>query len=44
MSALKWLEYLASDLGRVAPDESIGATWISDCVTIPDDRDMEWNN
>ncbi len=42
-SALRWLEYLATDLGRVAPCDSSDPPWISEDVTIPHDRDREWN-
>lgn len=41
--ALRWLEYLATDLGRISPDNSLVPPWLPDDVTIPDDCDREWS-
>ena len=41
--ALRWLEYLATDLGRISPDISSVPPWLPDDVTIPDDCDKEWS-
>ena len=43
VSALRSLEYLASDLGRVSPCESAIPPWLPDDVTIPDRHDREWS-
>ncbi|HBE68529.1 MAG TPA: hypothetical protein DDW52_10315 [Planctomycetaceae bacterium] len=44
ISALRWLEYLAIDLGRVSPCESHLRLWFPDDVTIPDRRDRDWSS
>ena len=43
-SALRWLEYLATDLGRICPHESPLPPWLPGDVTNPDGHDREWNN
>lgn len=43
VSALRWLEYLATDLGRISPDISPVPPWLPDDVTIPADCDREWS-
>ena len=42
VSALRWMEYLATDFGRVTPCESPVPAWLPDDVTIPDGHDREW--
>jgi len=42
-SALRWLEYLATDCGRVALNAPFMQAWIPEDVTIHDDRDREWS-
>jgi len=43
-AALKLLEHLATDMGRIAPSEPPVPAWLPEYVTIPDDHDREWNN
>lgn len=43
-AALSLLERLAINMGRITPPAPTLRVWIPDCVTVPDDRDMEWNN
>lgn len=42
-AALKWLEYLARELGRIAPSEPVRDSRHPGDVTHPDGHDMEWN-
>ena len=42
--ALQLLELLAINMGRIVPPEPALKVWTPENVTIPDDRDMEWNN
>ena len=42
-AALRWLEYLATDLGRISRDENYFPPWLPNDVTIPDDCDREWS-
>ena len=43
-AALSLLERLAINMGRITPPAPTLRVWIPDCVTVPDNRDMEWNN
>jgi len=43
-TALRLLEHLATDMGRIAPSEPPIPAWLPEDVTIPDDHDREWNN
>ena len=43
VSALRWLEYLATDLGRICSVESPIPLCLPDDVTIPDRHDKEWS-
>lgn len=43
VAALRWLDYLATDIGRITPNESVVPPWLSDDVTIPDGHDREWS-
>lgn len=43
-AALRWLEHLATDFGRIAPSELHIPQWLRDDVTIPDNRDKEWSS
>ena len=43
-AALSLLERLAINMGRITPPGPTLRVWIPEGVTIPDDRDMEWNN
>ena len=42
VAALRWLDYLATDVGRIAPTDSLIPSWLSDDVTIPDGHDKDW--
>jgi len=42
-SALRWLEYLATDCGRASLNAPFIPAWIPEDVTISDDRDREWS-
>jgi len=43
-AAVRWLEYLATDLGRMTPSEQLLPPWLPEDVTIPDEHDKEWTN
>ncbi|PHQ37034.1 hypothetical protein CEE69_01290 [Rhodopirellula bahusiensis] len=42
-SALRWVDYLATDVGRMSLDDSTVPPQLPVDVTIPDNRDREWN-
>ena len=42
--ALAWLEKLATGAGRITPSKPLVPHWLSDHVTIPDQRDRDWSN